>query len=862
MKQTTGYTGIYTDTKGMYANGDVLGDLGRKALDACVKVKIYGREKNIKKYVRRKALDRLENCYADEGTFLQYRGWSNRRLDDFLLSKGCHEDGTPSEKETVLYDIIDIHDALVTFDKLAYVEKSPNPGPRYDELKKLIDKRRADVERECKKAADNPDKQSQYSWLVAQRRVRDCFAGSFAGDAGLLKYDSSCNPKEFYNIIDIHDAIFHWDEASFFERIFDEQMYYSEDFERWKQSSDQRDDVERELNEAKVCTKYSRVEAEQRVKDCYTQFPFPDVHVDLLPIKRDSSGEVAQIYDIFDIDKALHDLDEKKLLQKYPEDEGAGCDELRKSIDASRRGVEKEYQEAKRVLREYSKSEVEQRVRDCFDSPSPLDKWEKVPAIREDEVRKPKDNQTYDIFDIHKMVQYCTKEQVLKTMSHDYSNSSELTESEKEVRAQRDAISKEYQKAEKLLYKYSRNEAERRVKDCFAGTHPYDTDIFPTKEEKDGIPKTQQTYDIFEIKNAIDHFDVKKFRDKHLDDKDPESKRSNERADGERDAIEEEYAEATEKIEIEHGSGFIIHDHFVITNKHVIEDVLNDQTKQVNTEIHRYSHSKTEQRVKDVVNDTTNENDDTKEICISNAVFGELPCEVIHHDAGKDLALLYCRELNLRENGICPLQLSNHSLLLGMQIFAFGFPMSHTEETALFVTGHVSGSKRTLSGHTLAVLNCSLNSGNSGGPILCWNRDQLNVVGVATQKHFKEILTLEEQGKIEKIRESLQTSSIPSVRDDVLKQASYERGMSCVPGPDPCQTPMFLLTLKLYDALETHSQFNLSNALPGGYVVEFIKECLSKYNGEGKEKLAEVVNWSEPQRVNISPTGQSEDKKM
>ena len=66
---------------------------------------------------------------------------------------------------------------------------------------------------------------------------------------------------------------------------------------------------------------------------------------------------------------------------------------------------------------------------------------------------------------------------------------------------------------------------------------------------------------------------------------------------------------------------------------------------------------------------------------------------------------------------------------------------------------------------------------------------------------------------------------------------------------------MNLLTLQLYDALETHSQFNLSNALPGHCVVEFIKEpigkykvedkddkeTISKHKGEDKEELTEVV---------------------
>ena len=84
-------------------------------------------------------------------------------------------------------------------------------------------------------------------------------------------------------------------------------------------------------------------------------------------------------------------------------------------------------------------------------------------------------------------------------------------------------------------------------------------------------------------------------------------------------------------------------------------------------------------------------------------------------------------------------ELSTQPLLPGMQIFSFGYPMSHTEETALFVNGNVSGSKGTLSGHSMAVLNCSLNCGNSGGPVLSWVDGEVRVVGVATQKHFSRI---------------------------------------------------------------------------------------------------------------------------
>ena len=83
------------------------------------------------------------------------------------------------------------------------------------------------------------------------------------------------------------------------------------------------------------------------------------------------------------------------------------------------------------------------------------------------------------------------------------------------------------------------------------------------------------------------------------------------------------------------------------------------------------------------------------------------------------------------------------------------------------MNGNVSGSKETLAGHSMIVLNCSLNSGNSGGPVLHWVDGQLKMVSVATQKHFKEILTLEERETIENIWESLQTHAIPDLPDDI-----------------------------------------------------------------------------------------------
>ena len=52
---------------------------------------------------------------------------------------------------------------------------------------------------------------------------------------------------------------------------------------------------------------------------------------------------------------------------------------------------------------------------------------------------------------------------------------------------------------------------------------------------------------------------------------------------------------------------------------------------------------------------------------------------------------------------------------------------------------------------------------------------------------------------------------------------------------------MYLLTLKLYDALETHSQFNLSNALLGNQVIDFVKMSIEKCQGDCKDELVKVV---------------------
>ena len=707
-------------------NSDVLGDEGRKALNACVKVKIYGKPET-RKYDREATKKRLEDCYPPGAfcswLFTDLHTYQPTLPKDLVYVSLCVD--TKSEKPT--YNIVDIHDTLVKCDEKSYVDKYPRDGPGSDRLRHLIDKRREDIEREYKEARNNPEKRLKYSWIVAQRRVRDCFAGLFPGDRmGVTGLSSNFTCKT------IHDDVVRWDERLFrdqyltFERTMEEREKGKRS-KSWKDTNEQRASIEKEyeeaINTAGITRKYPQSEAEQRVEDCYLGYFPPGVVI--LPVKIDKGGipKPTQEYDIFDIHEALHHFDEKKALDKYP-DEGPGSAELRKLIDECRDDLKKEYEMA--------------------------------------------------------------------TSGTD---------------------------GEQKLHKYSLYEAECRVMDCFAGTFLNDIeDMFPTKKDQSGIPKFSQAYDIFDIKEALDYFDAKKLCEKYPEEEGPDYDKIKESVDEQRDSIRREYKTATTDSEIENGSGFIVQEHFIITNKHVIETYLNETG--------------------------------SYEILISNATINELPCTVAHYDAGKDLALLYCPNLNLEQHGICPLKLSNQSLLPGMSIVCFGYPMSHTGKTALFVSGNVSGSKETLAGHLMIVLNCSLNSGNSGGPVLCWVNGQLKVVGVATQKHFKEILTLEEIGTIEKLRESLETCTISDLPDEDIKLLSDSHCHSLSFLTFSFLQTSFLLTLKLYDALETHSQFNLSNALPGKLVVDFIKDSISEYAGEHREELAEVVELAK-NHVNI-----------
>ena len=662
-------------------NGDLLGNKGRIVLDACVKVKIYGKPET-RRYDFIRAQKLFRGCYVHQ------IGVANTEV-------------SPAKSET--YSIVDIYNAMDKYENMPYVEIYPREGPGSEKTRELIDKRRADVERELEEARINPNGRKMYSWPVAQHRVRDCYAGNFPGDV------CSFRGPEPFTIKDIKDVVDHWDIKAI--EVFSDQSNSIDEKLRSHRAEIQKKyyDALASPGTLNIC---SRKEALESLKKCYSV-------ADHGKITLSSDNSCYSCLDVFYCNEfcifKLYNLlcsNDIKLLQeviKYPA-EGPGSEELKNSIKRHRADLEKEYQN------------------------------------------------------------FCNCE-----------------------------------KSRLPVHKYSQEEAERRVRDCFASAIPRDSDVLPTKEDQSGMPKFFQTFDIFDIKQSLDYFDAKKLLEKYPE-KGHISDEKKEGVDKQRADILREYEIATTNVEIEHGSGFVISDHFILTNKHVIQTYLDKEAS---------------------------------EICISNAAIGELHCEVAQSDPGKDLALLYCPDLNLQESGICPLQLSTQPLLPGVQIFSFGYPLSHTEETALFVNGNVSGSKRTLSGHSTVVMNCSLNSGNSGGPVLSWVYDEVRVVGIATQKHFKEILTLDEINVVENIRKSLETRIISDVLEHDVT-VPFGRG-----NHDPLQDSLNLLTLKLYDALETHSQFNLSNALPGDLVVEFIKSFIPEYNGVHKEELIKVVELSQ-----------------
>ena len=540
---------------------DVLGDDGRKALNACVRVRTYC-VAQLQEYDRQTALERLSGCYG--GPFP--RGFGSWLLFDPLKIYDVRNGHNISEVKR--YSINVIYDALLNFDKMKYVEKYPNKeDPRREYLIATIDKRRDNVSREIEEAEGNPDGQRKYSWIVAQRIVRDCFAGNFAGDVGLLK-------QKF--------------------------------------------------------------------------------------------GERYSIIDIFNTVKAI---DDEGQLLRYPEDKGDGSKELKNAIEAN---------------------------------------WEELTKEYEDAMENP-----------------CRQR------------------------------------------KYSRSGAERRVRDCFAGTLKEDTDIFPNVRNS-----REATFNIFDIKSAIDNFDEKKLIDKYpKPGRGEDEKRKN--VDDQRAGILTEYEKTIKLVTISYGTGFLIGNGLAITNEHVIRRYLNDEE--------RYG------------------------LFVSNELIHCLPTEVVFVDDKNDLALLHCPNLNLNDTEIGSFNLCGVDLLVGQSVFCFGYPHTHRGETALFVEGKVAGYKKELHKEPLVTLNCSLRSGCSGGPVMRRIKGQIVVLGVVRELHKQDIFEENERN----FMENMNTQATNLLLQVVLKFIK----------------PLIKLVFKLHYALNsTHSPFNFINVIPARKVKKLLQD--------------------------------------
>ena len=516
-----------------------------------------------------------------------------------------------------------------------------------------------------------------------------------------------------------------------------------------------RDNIEREYEEAKSMAKkpkeYRLVEAEQRVKGCYVGH-FPK-ETEIFVLTVDETGkEQTKTYNIFDIRQAVQRFDKKKLIQKYPEDKGPKYDELKKVIKEHNFKVNEEYTDAKYKLPRYSHSEAERKVRECFQYL--LEGEAVIFPIEENESGAASVKEHYDILDILKRVNYFEE--------CEFENSSRVPfELRQSFQVRKDELKKEYLAAVNGLRIYSRDEAERRVKDCFAGTFPDHVDLFLTGRDKYGIPKSHQTSKSVECKEAC-----------FLSDE------------------QQDYWNLFKKVVEQrgNGSGFIFKDHFVITSsKFGDERVLFCEQRKIH---------------------------------ISNAVIGKLSCEVAFVDVGKDLALLYCQDLKLNQNGIKPLQLSDFPLLTDkQQTVSFGYPRPYPSEKAFVVNAPVCGSIETPLGYTLMTLQLPLDVGFCGSPILYKVNGNWSIVGVVrTKEPFGEYISFDERQVIEK----LCASSNP---------CKYDHNQT---------SSIDALAFKLIDVLAACQQCNL-HVLPGKYVIDFISKGIDIFLGGGKETAPEAL---------------------
>ena len=304
-----------------------------------------------------------------------------------------------------------------------------------------------------------------------------------------------------------------------------------------------------------------------------------------------------------------------------------------------------------------------------------------------------------------------------------------------------------------VLKKHTRTEAVNHVKEWFPGLdlkHNLET-YLSRKEEK---PK--DAYSIFEVIKAVS--------DLMEQEKDQPSEWEMYRT-----KLKKECEIAISHCkETHHGTGFIVGDHRLLTAKHVIQDHLDDKNRYI--------------------------------VCISHPTIKDqqLPCEVVNVDPSRDLALLFCEELDCN---IPQLPLSGESLKLGSRIHCAGY--STVDLEVYIVEGMVSGTFPQFGDNrpSLLVLQCPGFHGFSGGPVVKQINDQLTVVGMLVQKQIKSFLTTDEYGILQEVREAVESGA-----SDVTER----------------EKNLFKLFCKTITGFDKEKQDGFLHALPGKFIEQFL----------------------------------------
>ena len=207
-----------------------------------------------------------------------------------------------------------------------------------------------------------------------------------------------------------------------------------------------------------------------------------------------------------------------------------------------------------------------------------------------------------------------------------------------------------------------------------------------------------------------------------------------------------------DKKTIETASGFFIYGNFIVTNHHVVSE----------------------------------RKDKRQKIVVSNKLIPQTDVDVLYSDPVLDLAVLWSPKLKLSSE-IKPIPLSKVNLKSGQEMFTFGFPAAYSGQSALMNMGYVSG-EREGNSHNIpnrAILNCSFNYGNSGGPILAKTQDNgFILVSVVCKKHIKDFLP---------------------IKDKIALETSFE---------------------KIISAMETYAQLGISEGICASDIIHFLDDLL------------------------------------